>query len=139
MFQCFPTYAQSVSLFLTKYEKYFNFSDKKCFTYFDKIQEVFQFFLQNAKIVQLFFAKMQNVFRFFQQKRKSVSICSTLCEKYLIFFEKMRKVFNFFRQNTTSVSFFSKKSEKFSNFFKPYVNEKCSNVFLHMRKVFRFF
>ena len=117
----YPTNAKSVSLFWTMC--------KKCFTFFDKVQKMLPFFLQNAKIFQLLW-----LFQFFWEDAKSVSVFPTKCEKCFAliikmslfflqrrknvsFFDKMQNCSIFFLQNAKSVSLFSTKCEKFFKFF----------------------
>ena len=100
-------------------QKLFHFFLTKCekrFSFFDKVQNVFQFFRQNAKNVLLFSIKCEKYFNFFD-KMRSVSIFSTKCEKCFTFFDKMRKIFQFFWQNAKSVLLFFDKMRKVFQFF----------------------
>ena len=57
---------------------------EKCFTFFDKLRKIFQFFRQNAKSVLLFSTKCEKCLTFFRQNAKKC---------FIFFLQKVKSVY----------------------------------------------
>ena len=99
---------QNISIFqqVSKIVSLFSLKFETCFTFFDKMQKVFHFFGQKAKIVSHFF-----------KNEISLSLSLTKCKNCFPFFDKIRKLFlhglhfsNWFYAMGTSIIWYSLKS-----------------------------